>query len=99
MSASLAVEPHGTFAPGDLGYHVAQALRWLIHREDQQQNHVAIAAGMGPDELSRCMTGKEQFAVADLFGLAEALGTTAPNLIALAVAFQDGDDPEEVLAL
>lgn len=97
MSAATLVDPRGTFAPGNVNYHLAEAVRWIIRREDQQQNHVAIAAEMGPDELSRCMTGKEQFAVADLFGLAEALGTTAPNLIALAVAFRDGDDPDAVL--
>lgn len=96
MSAPTLVDPRGTFAPGNINYHLAEAVRWVIRREDQQQNHVAIASGMGPEELSELMTGKEVFTVEDVVALTRALDVEGALLLALAFAFRDGQDPETV---
>lgn len=97
MSATTLIEPRGTFAPGDINYHLAEAVRWVIRREDQQQNHVAIAADMGPEELSELMTGKEAFMVEDIVALARALCVDAGDLLKLAFTFRDAGEPEAVV--
>lgn len=48
MSAATLVEPCGALAPSDINYHLAQAVRRIIRREDQQWGHAAIAFGLGP---------------------------------------------------
>lgn len=76
---------------------IAGAVRWFIRRQDQQQNHVAIAAGMDPTELSRKMTSKDPFLVRDLADLADALDTTASAILAVGAALDAGEDPEDAL--
>lgn len=98
MSAPTLVDPRGTFAPGNINYHLAEAVRWVIRREDQQQNHVAIASGMGPEELSELMTGKEVFTVEDVVALATALCVDGGALLRIAFAFESGTSPETALA-
>lgn len=97
MSAGTLVKPRGDFGPGNIDYHAAEAVRWLIRREDQVQAHVAISAGVDPEELSRYMTGVESFPVVVLMSIAEGFGISPAKLLEVADALSDGADPASAL--
>jgi len=63
---------------------IADAIRWVIQREDLQQNWVGVASGLSPDELSRRMTGKVPFDLDDVADIARALNMDMFGLLHLA---------------
>ena len=63
---------------------IADAIRWVIQREDLLQNWVGVASGLGPDELSQRMTGKVPFDLDDVADIARALNMDMFGLLHLA---------------
>ncbi len=71
---------HGS--AGEAQHVVVQAIRKRMKLLDMRQDHLAVSAGYGLDEMSSFMVGTRAMDLTDLVRIAQALGCEPTDLIA-----------------